>query len=60
MPILVWGSGVHHLQVHGRVETTQIAPTDREFLGLPARELEAVRLEHTKPLPGVRRHDTDD
>ena len=60
VPILLWGPGVHHLQVHGRIETTQIAPTVLELLGLPARELEAVRLEHTKPLPGVRRHDTDD
>lgn len=54
VPIVVWGSGVHHMLVHDAVETTQIAPTVLEKLGLPLEELKAVRLEHTGPLPGNR------
>jgi arylsulfatase A-like enzyme len=34
------------------VATTQIAPTILRVLGLDPDELEAVRLEHTKALPG--------
>ena len=56
VPIVVWGAGVHYVQVDDRVETTQIAPTVLEALGLPARELEAVELEHTEALPGIGRH----
>ena len=37
------------------VETAQIAPTILEALGLDGRELMAVRLEGTTPLPGVLR-----
>lgn len=37
----------------GRVETTQIAPTILEELGLDARRLEAVRLEGTRALPDL-------
>ncbi len=36
------------------VETTQIAPTILALLGLNPRDLQAVRLEHTQVLPGVR------
>jgi hypothetical protein len=34
------------------VATTQIAPTILKVLGLAPAELDAVRLEHTKVLPG--------
>jgi len=54
VPIVVWGAGVHSLRVADPVETTQIAPTVLELLGLPARDLKAVQLEHTQSLPGVR------
>jgi arylsulfatase A-like enzyme len=54
VPIVVWGAGVHHLRVHDRVATTQIAPTVLELLGLPVHELQAVKIEHTESLPGVR------
>jgi arylsulfatase A-like enzyme len=37
--------------VHGAVSTTQVAPTILRALGLAPRELQAVRLEHTRPLP---------
>lgn len=37
----------------GRVETTQIAPTIVEELGLDPRRLEAVRLEGTRALPNL-------
>jgi len=36
------------------VETTQIAPTILALLGLNPDELQAVRIEHTKVLPGLR------
>jgi hypothetical protein len=36
---------------HGTVETTQIAPTILTLLGLDPDQLQAVRMEHTKPLP---------
>ena len=35
------------------VETTQIAPTILTLLGMSPGELQAVRIEHTKVLPGV-------
>ena len=54
VPIIVWGAGAHSVRIDERVETTQIAPTVLEALGLPARELKAVRLEHTEPLPGLQ------
>lgn len=54
VPIIVLGAGVHSVRIDERVETTQIAPTILEALGLPARELKAVRLEHTESLPGIR------
>src|SRR5262249_12301249 len=37
------------------VETAQIAPTILKALGLDGRELDAVRMEGTAPLPGVLR-----
>ena len=36
------------------VETTQIAPTILALLGLNPRDLQAVRIEHTPVLPGLR------
>ena len=36
------------------VETTQIAPTILALLGLNPRDLQAVRIEHTRVLPGLR------
>jgi hypothetical protein len=38
--------------VTANVATTQIAPTILKVLGIAPDELEAVRLEHTKVLPG--------
>ena len=57
VPIVVSGAGVDHGRA-GRddtssVETTQIAPTILKLLGLDPRSLEAVRIEHTKVLPGL-------
>ena len=37
------------------VETTQIAPTILALLGLNPGALQAVRIEHTQVLPGIRR-----
>ncbi|MBS0393758.1 MAG: alkaline phosphatase family protein [Proteobacteria bacterium] len=54
VPIVVWGAGVHHVRIEAPVETAQIAPSVLEALGLPTRELEGVRREHTAPLPGLR------
>jgi arylsulfatase A-like enzyme len=36
------------------VETTQIAPTILRLLGLDPDQLQAVRTEHTRVLPGLR------
>jgi len=38
--------------VNSNVATTQIAPTILKVLGIAPDELDAVRLEHTKVLPG--------
>jgi type I phosphodiesterase/nucleotide pyrophosphatase len=38
--------------INSKVTTTQIAPTILKVLGIDPDELEAVRLEHTKVLPG--------
>ncbi|HEV2442671.1 MAG TPA: hypothetical protein VGT07_09115, partial [Steroidobacteraceae bacterium] len=40
----------------GPVQTTQIAPTILEALGLDPSRLEAVRLEGTRALPALRLH----
>ncbi len=56
VPILVVLPGLRHGHVvAAKVETTQIAPTILALLGLPARDLQAVRIEHTRVLPGVGR-----
>jgi hypothetical protein len=57
VPILVSLPGAHPGRVIGApVETTQIAPTILALLGLRPRALQAVRIEHTRPLPGLARH----
>jgi predicted AlkP superfamily pyrophosphatase or phosphodiesterase len=51
VPILVsWPGAVAGLNVTAPVETTQIAPTILELLGLSPTELQAVQLEGTQPL----------
>ena len=55
VPILVVVPGLRYGHVFGAaVETTQIAPTILKLLGLNPRELQAVRIEHTQVLPGLR------
>ena len=44
---------VHHRTVDQTVETTQIAPTILELMGINPRQLQAVRTEGTPVLPGV-------
>jgi hypothetical protein len=54
VPILVDAPGLRHGQVVGaQVGTTQIAPTILRLLGLNPQALQAVRIEHTKVLPGL-------
>jgi hypothetical protein len=55
VPILVVLPGIRHGHVIGApVETTQIAPSILTLLGMSPGELQAVRIEHTKVLPGLR------
>jgi len=54
VPIIVWGAGIHHDTSGDQVETTQIAPSILALLGLPARELQAVKKEGTDILPNLR------
>jgi hypothetical protein len=52
VPLLVSGAPIGHHEVDGRaVETTQIAPTILNLLGLDAQALKSVRIEHTRTLP---------
>jgi hypothetical protein len=52
VPLVVSGATVrHHQVIGGAVETTQIAPTILELLGLDPNALQAVRIEHTGLLP---------
>ena len=54
VPILVVLPGLLDGRVVGApVETTQIAPTILDLLGLSPRDLQAVRVEHTPVLPGL-------
>ena len=56
VPIVVSGAGVAERGVNDApVETTQIAPTVLRLLGLDPACLKAVRIEHTRVLPGLRR-----
>jgi hypothetical protein len=53
VPIIVSGDpvGAHDMLNGTLVETTQIAPTILELLGLDPQALDAVRIEHTPVLP---------
>ncbi|HET7012581.1 MAG TPA: hypothetical protein VFI65_01640, partial [Streptosporangiaceae bacterium] len=56
VPILVVVPGQRHAGIDGEpVETTQIAPTILKLLHLNPHELQAVRIEHTRALPGLGR-----
>ena len=51
VPILItWPGAKPGLNVTTPVETTQIAPTILELLGIPTTELQAVQIEGTQPL----------
>lgn len=51
--LLIAGAGIRAARIDQPVETTQIAPTILKLLGLPARKLQAVRIEGTRALPGL-------
>jgi hypothetical protein len=54
VPIVVYAPGAVEPGVNGAaVETTQIAPTILDLLGLDPSALEAVRIEGTPTLPGI-------
>jgi arylsulfatase A-like enzyme len=54
VPILVYAPGtVHHRPSNQWVETTQVAPTILELLGLDPSSLQAVQQEGTQILPGI-------
>jgi arylsulfatase A-like enzyme len=56
VPLIVYAPGiVQPSRSHQPVETTQIAPTILKLLGLNPRDLQAVRIEHTRVLPGIQR-----
>ncbi|MEA2444553.1 MAG: hypothetical protein QOJ12_1845, partial [Thermoleophilales bacterium] len=60
VPLVVWGASVGGGGTVGRpVETTQIAPTILELLGLRPDALQAVRIEHTAALPVGQGHGHD-
>ena len=55
VPILLVVPGLRHgHRIGSPVETTQIAPSILKLLGLSPRALEAVRIEHTRVLLGMR------
>jgi hypothetical protein len=57
VPLIVYAPGSLAHRVSGRwVETTQIAPTILQLLGLDPNELQAVRAERTPALPLVSGH----
>ncbi|HEV3071700.1 MAG TPA: alkaline phosphatase family protein [Solirubrobacteraceae bacterium] len=57
VPIVVYAPGaVEPGTYHPQVETTQIAPTILDLLGLDPNALQAVQIEGTEVLPGVARH----
>ena len=53
---VVSGAGVRHGSSAKPVETTQIAPTILNLLGLDPNALQAVQIEGTQVLPGTARH----
>jgi hypothetical protein len=57
VPIVVYAPGsVEPGTHHPWVETTQIAPTILDLLGLNPNALQAVQIEGTQVLPGIARH----
>jgi hypothetical protein len=57
VPIVLYAPGaVAPGTYHPPVETTQIAPTILDLLGLSPNALQAVQIEGTRALPGVDRH----
>jgi hypothetical protein len=54
VPIVVYAPGVRSGVSNRWVETTSVAPTILRLLGLDPRDLEAVRIEGTPVLPGIR------
>jgi hypothetical protein len=55
VPILVYAPGTVHPASNGQsVETTQVAPTVLQLLGLDPSSLQAVQQEGTQVLPGLR------
>jgi hypothetical protein len=58
VPLVVYAPGTVQPREHGnRVETTQVAPTILKLLGLSPSSLQAVQIEHTQVLPGIRGHE---
>jgi hypothetical protein len=54
VPLLVYAPGtVSHSTVNSWVETTQVAPTILDLLGLDPNALDAVKQEGTEVLPGI-------
>jgi hypothetical protein len=53
VPIVVSGAGVGHKSNSDLVETTQIAPTILQLLGLDPQHLDAVKKENTQVLPDL-------
>jgi hypothetical protein len=53
VPILVYGPGIHGASTNEWVETTQVAPTILQLLGLNPHSLQAVQQEGTTVLPGL-------
>jgi hypothetical protein len=54
VPVLVVSPSARRAGTSGvPVETTQIAPTILDLLGLNPGQLQAVRIEHTQVLPGL-------
>jgi hypothetical protein len=58
VPLVVYAPGtVHSGQSGNGVETTQVAPTILQLLGLSPSSLQAVQLEGTQVLPGLGHRD---
>ncbi|WP_231950182.1 alkaline phosphatase family protein [Paraburkholderia caribensis] len=56
--IVAYPDGHHHERhVDRRVSTTQVAPTILRALGLDPKSLQSVRMEGTRPLPGLGEDD---
>jgi hypothetical protein len=54
VPLLVYGPSIAAGVLRAPVTTTQIAPTILTLLGLDPNQLQAVRLEGTRALPGIK------